>query len=170
MENEELIETSDFVALGEELKQNKKYLQVSHELFEQGKCRVIMDREEKKPYLVRYYYKNYRPFARITIHNVLRSDIDGLHNHPWSFQTYILSGGYWEETPEGRFWRAPGYHGYSKSTDFHRLSVDPVQSNGEETWTLFLMGPKEKEWGFLNEFGCGEQWTEYLERRKNERQ
>lgn len=164
MENTQLINISDFVELGEELRNNRKYLEVVKLLESQGKKRIILDREAKSPYLIRYYYLNFRPFARITIHNILRSDIDGLHDHPWPFQTYILAGGYWENTPGGRFWRGPGYNGISLATDFHRLEIDSDKA-GEETWSLFLMGPKEKEWGFLDD-GKWVQWKEYLERRK----
>jgi len=165
MEDKELVETSDFIKLGQELQQDEKFLSVSEELAIQGKYRIILDREEKEPYLVRYYLYNYRPFARIVIHNILRSDIDGLHDHPWAFQTYILSGGYWEHTPEGRFWRDPGYHGVNAANNFHQLEIDPDAD--EQTWTLFLMGPKEKDWGFMNKDGIWIPHEIYLEERKN---
>jgi len=165
MENTEAIGKSDFITLGEELQNNKMFLNVATKLESEGKKRIIMDRESKEPYLIRYYYQNYRPFARITIHNILRSDIDGLHDHPWPFQTFILAGGYWEHTPEGIFWRGPGYHGISKASDFHRLEIDHKRA-GEDTWTLFLMGPKEKEWGFLDTDGNWVRYDIYLEKRK----
>ena len=166
MENIQAIEASDFMTLGEQLRANQYYLNVAQQLDSQGKKRIILDRDEKEPYLVRYYYLNYRPFARITIHNILLSDRDGLHDHPWDFQTYILSGGYWETTPHGKFWRGPGYHGISKSTDFHRLELDP--NNKQQTWTLFMMGPRKKEWGFLDVNNNWIYWEEYLEKRKLE--
>jgi hypothetical protein len=94
----------------------------------------------------------------------LRSDIDGLHDHPWAFQTYILSGGYWEENQEGRFWRAPGYNAYQEANYFHRIQLDPEKA-GDDTWTLFLMGPKQKDWGFLKD-NQWVQWEEYLNSKK----
>src|SRR5690606_31772299 len=123
-----------------------------------------LDREHDEKYLERYYYLNLRPFARIVIHRFHRSDIDGLHDHPWPWQTFILSGGYYESTPEGRFWRPPGYHTTKAAEDLHRIELDP--ENTEEVWTLFMMGPKQKLWGFINENG---EWVEsqaYLESKK----
>ena len=73
-----------------------------------GRRRVITERDSDVPYLVRYYVflkdrKNF-PF-NITLHKVLVSDEPVLHDHPWSYATFIIKGGYWENTPDGRFWR-----------------------------------------------------------------
>ena len=157
------IERSDFVALAKELQKNKRYLEIAEKLENEGKKRIILDRESDQEYLIRYYYLNLRPYARIVIHRFMRSDIDGLHDHPWGFENYILSGGYWETNKEGKFWRAPGYHGKSDANYFHRVELDDEKANGEEVWTLFLMGPKEKTWGFLNEQNIWVQHEEYLE-------
>jgi hypothetical protein len=45
--------------------------------------------------------KNF-PF-NITLHKVLVSDEPTLHDHPWSWGAFIIKGGYWEHTPEGKF-------------------------------------------------------------------
>ena len=39
---------------------------------------------------------------------------------------------------------------------------------GGPTWTLFLMGPKEKDWGFLNENKDWVQWEQYLNIKQTE--
>lgn len=160
-----IIEQSNFIDMAIDLQTNNKYLEVVDELEKQGKKRIIVDRSGDAPYLIRYYYLNLRPFARVVIHRFMQSDIDGLHDHPWGFQNYILSGGYWEHTLEGKFWRAPGYTGIADAHYLHRVELDHEKSNGEEIWTLFLMGPKEKQWGFLDEYDDWVDHQTYLENR-----
>lgn len=153
--------SSDFLRIARELQEDKKYLELAAKLKSENKLRIIHDRECQLPYIERYYHLNFRPFSRTVLHRILRSDIDGLHDHPWPFQTFILSGGYWEHTQEGKFWRAPGYYAERGANFYHRLELDSEKA-GEETWTLFLMGPKEKDWGFLNAEGNWVQWEEYI--------
>jgi len=81
------------------------------------------------------------------------------------FRHIFCRGVIGENTLEGRFWRAPGYHGISVAQDLHRLELDPDVN--EETWTLFLMGPKEKNWGFIDKDGTWIPHQIYLEERKN---
>lgn len=166
IENKDAIEQSDFVAIAKELQKDKRYLEVAAKLEQQGRKRIILDRESDNEYLIRYYYLTLRPFARIVLHRFMRSDIDGLHDHPWAFENYILSGGYWETTLEGRFWRPPGYHGTATANYFHRVELDEEKANGEEVWTLFLMGPRQKEWGFLNENNEWVYYETYLENKQ----
>lgn len=163
--NEELIEESDFLKLGRSLQNPERLMELVARCEKEGRVRVILDRESDQPYMIRYYLKNFRPFGRIVMHNVLRSDIDGLHDHPWGFQNFIIRGGYWETNREGRFWRPTGFSAVRDSNYFHRLEIDPEKA-GDETWTLFMMGPKEKDWGFLDEEENWIQWEEYLARRK----
>lgn len=163
-----------FLKLGQFLQKNRRYLQVAANLESKGQMRIILDRECAEPYLVRYYYKNFRPFCRIVLHNILRSDIDGLHDHPWSAQTFVLSGGYWEtkisedSTLDAlrteKVWRPAGHHGEFSANHFHRLELD-YKKAGEETWTLFMMGPAEKDWGFLDQSNQWVQHEEYIARR-----
>ena len=147
----DIIEQSDFIEIAKDLQKESKFLRIAKELEGQQKKRIIYDRNNQEPYLIRYYYLNLRPFTRLVIHRFMRSDIDGLHDHPWAFQNYILSGGYWEHTVEGKFWREPGYSGFADANYLHRVELDHEKSNNEEIWTLFMMGPKEKEWGFIDE-------------------
>ena len=164
---------SDFLKLAQILKKDKKYLELAKELELKGQKRVILDRESKEPYLIRYYVQNFRPFCRVVLHNVLRSDIDGLHDHPWSAETFILSGGYWEtklvdnSNPAlgvEKVWRPAGHNGSFSAQYFHRLELD-AEKAGEDTWTLFMMGAQEKDWGFLDENNEWVQHEEYIKRR-----
>ena len=120
-----------------------------------GRRRVITERDSDVPYLIRYYVflkerKNF-PF-NITLHKVLVSDEPTLHDHPWSYATFIIAGGYWENTPEGRFWRGPGHFRYRKASDLHYLELErDEQGNEIPCWSLFFMGKKAGEWGFLKD-------------------
>ena len=148
-----------------------------------GLYRLIHDREDNDPYLHRYYllntrilerpwFKRHMPYLcrfsfRLVLHNCVRSDADGLHDHPWDWGSKILENGYIEtlpgpsgETIDVR--RLPGKWRWRKSTDFHRLELpDGITSS----WSLFLMGPKLKDWGFQDRNGNWVQWREYLDNR-----
>jgi hypothetical protein len=140
--------------------------------FFKDRKRTIYDREGLVPYLVRYYIflKDRQNFPfNITLHKILVSDLDDLHDHPWNYATLILKGGYYEHTPEGKFWRGPGHFRYRKSTDLHRLEL-AKDENGNELpcWSLFYMGKKvnDGKWGFVKDG----KWVEseiYLKERAN---
>lgn len=156
-------EESFLISHGKYLQQGNNLKNTVNGLKAQGKRFTIMERDGSTPYLDRFYYMNLRPFARITIHNLMRSDLDGFHDHPWPWQTYILKGGYWEHKPEGTFWRGPGYYTSRSADDLHWLELDP---KAPDVWTLFLMGPKQKNWNFM----CGGKLIphqEYLDLRQH---
>ena len=113
-----------------------------------GRRRIIYDRLDNEPYLERYYLflKDRKDFPfNIFLHKFLKSDPDDLHDHPWAFRTLILSGGYWEFTDEGKFWRAPLSYRYAPANTFHRVELD---KNIPYCWTLFIPSKSFKEWGF----------------------
>jgi len=112
--------------------------------------RVIMDRYANEPYLTRYYLflKDRKKFPfNVFLHNFHKGDLDDLHDHPWPYFTLILSGGYWETTPKGVFWRGPGHFRISGSRSLHRIQLEP----NIDVWTLFIPGPKLREWGFIRD-------------------
>ena len=125
-----------------------------------GRRRIVMDRVNDEPYLERYYLflKDRQRFPfNVFLHKFLKSDPDDLHDHPWPYATLILKGGYWETTPEGRFWRSPGHFRICKANSLHRIELDP----SVECWTVFMPGPKQREWGFIKN-GTWTQWEQYL--------
>ena len=140
-----------------------------------GRKRIVMDRVENEPYLERYYVflreRKRFPF-NIFLHKFLKSDPDDVHDHPWPYATLVLKGGYWEwiphfdtvgrKTGEYQVWRGPGHFRVSKARSFHRIELDPDIT----AWTLFMPGPKQRDWGFLvrNQWI---QWEEYLKQRKS---
>jgi len=138
-----------------------------------------------EPYLHRYYLlstrwlKHWFPKLsyRLVLHKCVRSDADGLHDHPWAWKSKILDGGYWESIPRlseadpdfetsretARVWRDPK-DGWRKGSAlaYHRLELP---HEGAESWSLFLMGPKEKDWGIQDRHGVWVQWEEYIHNR-----
>ena len=103
--------------------------------------------------MIRYYLflKDRKKFPfNVTLHKILKSDVDDLHDHPWNYSTLILKGGYYEHTPEGKFWRGPGHFRRSKATDLHRLELQRDKDGNEiPCWSLFIMGKQQREWGFI---------------------
>ena len=139
-----------------------------------GRKRIVMDRVENEPYLERYYLflkeRERFPF-NVFLHKFLKSDPDDVHDHPWPYTTIILRGGYWEwipifdsvgrKTGEIQHWRGPGHFRICSATSYHRIELDPNIT----AWTLFMPGPKQREWGFLVKNNWV-QWQEYLQQRK----
>ena len=123
-----------------------------------GRKRVIMDRVDNEPYLERYYpLFNTRQHTgfNIYIHKFLKGDPDDVHDHPWSYATFILAGGYYEWVPvfntlgekinEIRHWRGPGHFRICRPDSYHRVEL----KSGVTAWTLFMPGPHKRQWGFL---------------------
>lgn len=92
------------------------------------------------------------PWFGIYLHHFLRSDYDrALHDHPWSFVSIILRGGYWEahdQTIDGSMrieWRAPGRVLLRPAEWRHRVILD----DGATSWSLVIVGSRERKWGFF---------------------
>jgi hypothetical protein len=140
-----------------------------------GRKRIVMDRVENEPYLERYYLflkdRERFPF-NIFLHKFLKSDPDDVHDHPWPYATVILKGGYWEWVPvfdtvgrkigEVQHWRKPGHFRTCSASSFHRIELDPDVT----CWTLFMPGPKQRDWGFMVK-NKWVQWEQYLKQRKS---
>lgn len=91
------------------------------------------------------------------------------HDHPWSFDTEILDGGYVDEVfrfDEGGGWhselvhRIPGESYRVDATHIHRIVELPTG----ECWTIVRAGPHERETRFWR-FGDGIQSRAWNERR-----
>ena len=137
--------------------------------------RIIMDRTENEPYLERYYvfFKERVTFPyNVFLHKFLKSDPDDVHDHPWNYFTIILAGGYYEwiaqfnedgtKSCEVRHWRGPGSFRFGNTHTFHRIEL----KEGVTPWTLFFVGKRQREWGFI----VKDKWIhfeKYLSDRKN---
>jgi hypothetical protein len=125
---------------------------------------IVENREGGGPYLARWYLVGERPETdaqgnlvkgprpsgpQIYLHRFFRSDPDEeLHSHPWKWAiAIVLAGGYTEERRVGdrviTKRRGPGSINLILADDYHR--VDLI---GDDSWSLFIAGPKVKGWFF----------------------
>jgi hypothetical protein len=131
----------------------------------------IIRNDDGVPYMVRRAINT--RFGGVKLHHILRSDDDrDLHDHPWSFLSIILWGGYFEHRPTqwcencgrsmiglNRFcnaggahhhaltektWHGPGSVLWRPAPSVHRLELPA----GKTVWSLVFTGPKRREWGF----------------------
>ena len=118
------------------------------------KKRVIyrMGDNEQLPYLVRYYIFSCRWFS-VKLHNILLSDDDCMHDHPWKFISIILKGGYVEHTPGigskdvSKKIYHPGNILVRPAHWIHRLEIH------QPAWTLVITFKKVRLWGFFTRNG-----------------
>ena len=116
------------------------------------------------PYMKRFKIID-TPLFAIRVHRILRSDADRhLHDHPWSFVSFVLRGGYLEYAPHGcgipgccqrREVIAP-WVVFHRAADLHRLRLS------RPALTLVFCGPRRREWGFQTESGWVP-WRDYLD-------
>jgi hypothetical protein len=106
------------------------------------------------PYLRRWWVIPRNEMSNVYLHEILRSDDDrALHDHPWQNTSVLLVGSYVEHTPEGSFVREPGSIVHRQATDCHRLEVN----RGARVVSLFITGPKVRDWGFH----CPKGWVRW---------
>jgi hypothetical protein len=88
-------------------------------------------------------------FLGLRLHHIVRSDADPeLHDHPFSFATLILRGGYTEQLADGtRTRHGPGSVLFRSAEVLHRLDLD------KPAWTVVLRGPIRRSWGFMTRIG-----------------
>ncbi len=119
-----------------------------------------------RPYLDRYFilFKKrpaWAPF-NIFLHRFHSSDDDrAYHDHPWTWWgSFILCGGYWEHKSQPKphqEWHGALSFRVNKPHTLHRLSLDKEKAQSE-TWTLFFVGKRFRDWGFSE---TGNDWTDY---------
>lgn len=87
-----------------------------------------------------------------------------LHDHPWSFLSVILRGGYVERRLDPMTMTVNELHTIRRG---NRVAAKDAHSIRHllrtPTWTLCLVGPERREWGYLDEYdGAGTWlWTPY---------
>lgn len=139
--------------------------------------------DKKNPYLLRWYLIPRNRLFNVYLHQFLRSDDDrALHDHPWASLSIILEGlGYDEVLPDPdpadttrwRIVRRPvgSVVFRPRARSAHRVQLLPHPSwhvagfmsanSGPEApcWTLFITGPRVREWGFW----CPKGWRHWRE-------
>lgn len=104
----------------------------------------------ERPYLLRWFLIPRNRFFNLYVHLFLRSDDDrALHDHPWMNMSVVLAGEYLEHQI-----LAGGVHvrNVRRAGDWYlrptgRLAHRVELHNGP-CWTLFVTGPRYREWGF----------------------
>lgn len=111
-------------------------------------------------YLLRWWLIPRNRFLNVYLHCFLRDDDDrALHDHPWCWASVLLDGSYIEHTIA-----AGGIHRHQLRTApsikvagprvAHRVELLPIETphgpsaNRRPCWTLFITGPRVREWGF----------------------
>lgn len=119
----------------------------------------------EKPYLLRWWLIPHNRFLNVYLHKFINDD-DGraLHDHPWPSLSLVLSGGYYEITrgPDGtqeRRWYGPGSIRFRPATLSHRIELRRWLCYPIPCRTLFITGPKVREWGFW----CPKGWVPWRE-------
>lgn len=119
--------------------------------------RVITACNGVGPLLTRYFVFQSIPIS-IYVHHLHISDEDrALHDHPWKFFTFLVSSGYFEHTPHGRFWRRRFSVLYRPAEWQHRLELV------RPTWTIVVRFRRIRDWGFWLPNGWMN-WREYGEK------
>lgn len=141
----------------------------------------LIRRAERTPYshlsgyMERYWLFNSYEGARyvrwlpsIRLHRILREDRDRhTHNHPWTFRSILLSGGYTEArgpNEHGCYWHCVRGEGttYRLSADaFHQIGTVRPGAHGPGVVTLFITWRYQHTWGFKTEAGFVP-WRKYL--------
>jgi hypothetical protein len=101
------------------------------------------------------------PWFSIYVHKIGTPDSRELHDHPWSFLSLVLRGGYRErrsyDSPLVRVRRL----NLKRSTDLHYIA----ELDRTPTWTFLLVGPRRRDWGYVDRDG---QWTRFDLHPRNE--
>jgi hypothetical protein len=103
------------------------------------------------PYVRRWWVIPRNRLFNVYLHQFVRSDDDrALHDHPWVNCSILLRGCYEEHLPgDGVRFRKAGDVVFRRSGRMaHRVML--LQMGGGEIpcWTLFITGPRYREWGF----------------------
>ena len=112
------------------------------------------------------------PFFRVYLHNILKADEDKHeHDHPWSFYSLILKGGYTEALTLDVWGPFKSYlleHGVGSI--IHRKAKDSHQirslKNDKPVWSLVFAYGFERPWGYNTEAG----WIDKDEYRRLKRE
>lgn len=116
------------------------------------------------PYLLRWWLIPRNPVFNVYVHLFLRSDDDrALHGHPWLFNvSWLLEGKYIEWVPGNgnllrpvpRF-RYAGQLAFRRGAAPHRIQLWRAGGDEKPCWTVFITGPRVREWGFY----CPRGWV-----------
>ena len=116
----------------------------------------IIENAAGEPYLNRWELLGNHPIFDIYLHQFLKSDdTQALHDHPGVSVAIVLSGKYTEWFQANRCkLRTEGDVILRRATTAHRIAIDEGET---QPVTVFLRGPKLREWGFH----CASGWRHH---------
>lgn len=115
---------------------------------------------KENPYLLRWWVIPRNRFFNVYLHKFLRDDDDrALHDHPWNSLSIILKGSYIEHTATEIEIRQAGCFVFRRATHTHRIELFNDRGKPLPAWTLFITGPRIREWGFH----CPQGWRHWRE-------
>lgn len=138
-------------------------------LYDRPFMRIMKDDD---PYLDRWFltskthdrHQARRWMPGLLLHHIHRPDVDRFpHDHPWWFLGIVLNGGYLESRYDNtgifthQVKRRRFSMGFRRASSLH----DIAELHGD-TWTLILVGPKRRKWGFMTDQGWLP-WEDYVE-------
>jgi len=118
------------------------------------------------PYMNRWWLVPRNPLMNIYLHQFLRDDEDeALHDHPYANISYLLDGEYTEVTI------APGgveHRRIAKAGSFKLRGprfAHRIELHAGPAWSLFITGPRVREWGFHCAKSGWRPWQQFVSER-----
>lgn len=106
------------------------------------------------PYMLRWWLIPRNEVFNVYYHVIRHDDDDrALHDHPWPSFSVLVRGGLCEITPDGAVTHEAGACVYRGPDHAHRLEL----VGGEAAETLFITGPRVRDWGFH----CPQGWRRW---------
>lgn len=108
----------------------------------------------ERPYLLRWFLIPRNETFNVYYHRFVRDDDDrALHDHPWPSFSLMLAGQCREITQDGSRIVKAGDGLYRGAEFAHRIEL----IDGQPCETLFITGPKVRDWGFH----CPKGWVDW---------
>jgi hypothetical protein len=115
----------------------------------------VIGPDRTPPYIRRWWVIPRNKIFNIYLHEVQQDDDDrAMHDHPWWNVSYVIEGGYNEITPQWPTGKKlfAGQIRFRWASQLHRLQL---LTHPGRTVTLFITGPRIREWGFMCPEGIG---------------
>jgi hypothetical protein len=125
-------------------------------------CKRSADEIVKIGYLQRWFIIPKNRFLNVYYHKFTGSDDETLHDHPWHSVSIILKGTYLEYSPGYLKPKRTGSISFRSGSASHRVEIC-----GKEVHTIFITGPKYKDWGFFTKNGWVHHITHFLAEERN---
>ena len=122
----------------------KSFSEIVNKINQSNFGKYSSDLMKNNPYLKRWWIIPRNKYFNIYLHHFMKSDDDrALHDHMYWNVSIIFKGSYLEHTPKGIYKRKTLSLVGRLAKSAHRIEL-----NNGPCWTLFITGPRIREWGF----------------------